>query len=31
MEVGKVDPELWEKDWLWELGLGVVINSLDEI
>jgi len=31
MEVGKVDPELWEKDWLWELGLGVVINIFGEI
>ena len=30
MEVGKVDPELWEKGWLWELGLGVVINTLGE-
>jgi len=31
MEVGKVDPELWEKDWLWELGLGVVVNIFRDI
>ena len=27
--VGNIDPQLWEKDWLWGLGVGVLVLMLE--